>query len=143
MSNFAERLNGLIFEHDLNGKTFAAEVNISASCISEYLQGIHLPTLAKLLKMADYFNCSTDFLLGREEENPALTFKPCPPFSEQLEFLKEHFNCSAYHIYHNTDISKSGYYEWKSGKRQPTLENVVRLAELFECRVDFILGRES
>lgn len=143
MSEFSERLSGLMFERGLNGKEFAKEVNISASCISEYLQGIHEPTLERLIKIANYFNCSTDFLLGREEEKANLTFKPCPPFSKQLEFLKEYFKCSAYQIYHNTNVSKSGYYEWKSGIRQPSIENVIRLAEHFECRVDFILGREN
>ncbi|MDE5943011.1 MAG: helix-turn-helix transcriptional regulator, partial [Clostridia bacterium] len=40
------------------------------------------------------------------------------------------------------DISKGCYYEWLSGKRQATLENVIKLADRFDCRVDFILGRE-
>ncbi|MDE7265325.1 MAG: helix-turn-helix transcriptional regulator [Clostridia bacterium] len=59
-----------------------------------------------------------------------------------MKILKEKFGCNSYRIYHNTDISKSCYYEWLSGKRQPTLENVIKLADRFDCRVDFILGRE-
>jgi hypothetical protein len=142
MSEFSERLSELMFENNLNGKTLAQKLNISATCISTYLQGTYLPTVDKLIKFADFFKRSTDFLLGFEEENPNLTFKDCPPFCEQLEFLKEHFGCTAYQIYHNTGIAKSNYYEWKSGNHVPTLDNIIKLAQHFDCRVDFILGRE-
>lgn len=142
MSEFGERLGELIFDHRLNEKQFAENAGICVSCVSVYLQGKSLPTVESLVKIADYFQCSTDFLLGREEENKSVEFKPCPPFSEQLLFLKKHFKCSAYKIYHNTKIAKSSYYEWLSGDSQPNLENVINLAEYFDCSVDFILGRE-
>lgn len=143
MSEFGERLGELIFEKDLNEKQFAENVGICISCVSVYLQGKSMPTVASLVKIADYFNCSADFLLGREEENKSVKFKPCPPFPEQLLFLKSHFKCSAYQIYHNTNIAKSSYYEWLSGESQPLLDNIIKLAELFDCSVDFILGREA
>ena len=65
------------------------------------------------------------------------------PLMERLAFLKAYFACSSYEIYTKAEISKSSYYDWKSGKRQPTVENVIRLADYFGRRVDFILGRES
>lgn len=142
MSEFVERLDELMFEHNLNRKTLAQKLEISATCLTHYLQDRHIPTVEHLVKIADFFQCSTDFLLGRKEENRLLTFQPCPPFSQRLVFLKEYFACSSYQIYHNTNISKSSYYEWRSGKRQPTIENIVRLANYFDCRVDFVLGRE-
>lgn len=143
MSEFSERLEGLMSERNLNGKTLAQNVGISATCISHYLLDKHIPTVEHLVMLADYFNRSTDFLLGREEENLNLTFKTCPPFSEQIKFLKNFFKRTAYSIYNGTEVSKTCYYGWLSGKRQPTLENIVRLAGIFDCRVDFILGRES
>ena len=142
MLNFGERLAELICEQNIDKKTFAKNVGINATCISHFILGKHTPTVKSLIKIADYFNCSTDFLLGREEENRNLSFKKCPPFSEQLIFLKEKFNFRPDDIYNGTEIAKSSYYHWLEGK-QPTLDNIIRLANLFDCRVDFILGRES
>ena len=142
MSNFCERLEELINEHNLNKKTLAKNVGINATCISHYILGKSAPTIASLIKLADYFNCSTDLLLGREEENNNLTFKACPPFCEQILFLKEKFQFSPNDIYDGTEIAKSSYYNWLDGK-QPSLDNILRLANLFDCRVDFILGREN
>lgn len=143
MSEFVERLGGLMLEGNLNRKTLAQKLNINAACLTHYLQDRHVPTIEHLIKIADFFQRSTDFLLGREEENLSLTFQPAPPFSERLAFFKAYFHCSSYEIYTKTEISKSSYYDWKSGKRQPTVENVIKLADYFGRRVDFILGRET
>lgn len=142
MSEFSERLQGLITENNLDNKTLAKAAGINATCISHYLLGKRVPTVESLVKLADYFNRSTDFLLGREEENCNLTFKKCPPFKERLVFLKDYFNCTAYAIYNGTDIAKSSYYGWLGGEK-PTVENIIRLADLFDRRVDFIIGREN
>ncbi len=143
MSEFVERLNELIFESNLSRKDFAEKVDINAACVTHYLQGKRIPTVESLVKIADFFQCSTDFLLGREEDNRRICHKVCPPFSEQLAFLQKYFKQSPYQIYHNTEIPKSSFYEWLSGKRTPSLENVIRLADHFDCRVDFVLGREQ
>ncbi len=142
MSEFKERLSELMFDNNLSAKEFASNSGIDEACISFYLQGKSMPSVESLIKIAEYFNCSTDFLLGREEENKSIIFKTCPPFSERLKFLKNYYNCSSYKIYHNTKVAKSSYYDWLSGRRQPMLDNVIRLADLFGCRVDFVLGRE-
>lgn len=153
MSEFVERLEWLMFEQHLNKKTLAKNVSINATCISHYLLDKRVPTVENLVKLADYFQCSTDYLLGREEKFN-LKFKPCPPFREQIEFLKEHFHCSAYSIYSSTEntdgtanskpaISKSCYYRWINQGRKPSVDNVIKLADHFGCRVDFILGRET
>ena len=53
----------------------------------------------------------------------------------------QYFSVSAYKIYTNTNISKARFFEWKSGKRKPSLDNIIKLAEFFDCSVDFVLGR--
>lgn len=143
MSEFSERLSELILEHGLNRKLLAKNVGINASCITHYLQDTRIPTIKSLIMLAEYFNCSTDFLLGREEENKALTFKPCPLFSEQIALIAKHFCSSYYSFYHELKIPESTFFEWKNGSSQPTLESIIKIADHFDCRVDFILGREN
>ena len=144
LSKFTEILDYLMFENNLNKKTLAANVNIRATAFTNYFHHRHMPTVEVLLKIADYFNCSTDFLLGFEEENKNLTFKECPAFPEQLKFLIEYFKFhSAHAFYTSANIPKSVYYNWISGSKKPSLDNIIKLAEHFDRRVDFILGRET
>ena len=141
MSKLYIVLKDLMSEQELNIKMLAEKTGIDATCITQYLQAKHIPTVEHLVKLADFFNCSTDYLLGREEESNSLSFKACPPFNEQLEFLLKYFKCKSYYIYNNSGISKSRYYEWKNGTRQPSLDNVIKLADKLTCSLDFILGR--
>ena len=143
MSEFVERLNELINEQDLNQKMFAEKVGISEGSISLYLQDKHIPTVAHLIKMADFFHCSTDFLLGREEENARLTFKPVPPFSKQIVKLKNEFGGIVNHFVAKAKIARSSYFNWASSKYVPSLDNILSLANNLDCRVDYILGREA
>ncbi|MDE7265326.1 MAG: helix-turn-helix domain-containing protein [Clostridia bacterium] len=80
MSEFSERLGELMSERNLNRETFAEKSGVNKTCITHYLQGKSLPTVETLVKIADYFQRSTDFLLGREEENPRLNSKPARRF---------------------------------------------------------------
>ena len=142
MSNFVERLDDLIKEKGFNQQTFAKQVGISEGSISLYLSDKHIPTVEHLIKMADYFQCSTDFLLGREEYQQ-LKFKPCPPFCKQIINLKNEFGGIADRFVERAKIVRSSYFNWQSGKYIPSLDNILTLADNLDCRVDYILGRES
>ena len=74
---FRERLRKLMFSANqvqgLSGEKMAHGAGISYSTMTGYLSGKCLPGAEHLIKLADYFGVSTDYLLGREgyetEEN--------------------------------------------------------------------------
>ncbi len=144
LSKFAETLCDLMFEKsNMSAKALAAELNIPAPTITRYRKAQHVPNVENLVKIADYFNRSTDFLLGLETENSSLTFKRCPPFSLQIVYLTKHFNYTYYSFYHALRIPESTFFEWKNGSSKPTLESIKKIADFFDCRIDFVLGREN
>lgn len=144
LSKFAETLCDLMFEHNnLTAKELAHELGLPAPAITRYRKAQNLPNVENLVKLADYFHCSTDFLLGFENENPHLTFKPCPPFSEQIVFLTEYFKLNFYKFYRTVGIPESTFFEWKNGSAKPKIDSLKKIADHFDCRIDFILGRES
>lgn len=143
MSNFKETLEELLVINGYDQKTFSEKIKISDSCITNYIHNGTNPSIENLVKIADFFNCSTDFLLGREELNDKMSFKECPPFAERMHDLPKHFHCSVQEFYTKAKIARSSYFRWKNGERMPKLDNVIQIADEFDCRVDFILGRES
>ena len=64
---FGKRLQELRKEHRLNQKDFANAIGYSQSQISQWETGVNEPTASALTKIADYFNVSVDFLLGRSD----------------------------------------------------------------------------
>lgn len=67
---FCQRLNGLLRSaaavQGLNNRKIAADIGIPHTNLSAYKTGVTLPSTKRLIKLADYFGVSTDYLLGRE-----------------------------------------------------------------------------
>lgn len=38
-------------------------------------------------------------------------------------------------------VSQGNIGDWKSGKKKPNIDNIVRIADYFDVSVDFLLGR--
>ena len=95
-SKFAERLNDLIFEKGLQQNQLAEATGLTETSISQYARGITQPTIKSLVALADYFKCSTDFLLGDTDANSEKKFLQCPEFSVSLKRILADHNCSGY-----------------------------------------------
>jgi len=68
-----QRLKDLREDHDLVQKEVAAILGIDQRVYSNYETGKREIPVRHLLKLADYYNVSTDFILGRTNET-----KPYP-----------------------------------------------------------------
>jgi len=143
LSNFVERLSELIFDTETNATNLSLELGFANATISHYLTGRYLPAVENVVKLADYFNCTTDYLLGITDENHVCKFKLCPPFGERLLYVCEYYHVSRYQLRKMTGISETVMRYWVKGKTNPSIENVVKIAKTLNCSVDFVLGRES
>ncbi|MDE5601667.1 MAG: helix-turn-helix domain-containing protein [Clostridia bacterium] len=142
LSNFAERLNELIIEKDLTQSKLAESINVEPSTISRYLSKQNIPEIDILIRIADYFNCSVDFLIGRTEiVSSSKTYNECPQFSIQFKKLIKRLGVSRYELQKTTKISKSIMYYWETGINQPSIENLIKIADKYDYTLDFILGR--
>jgi len=61
----AERLKHLRLERDIPQLFFAMEIGISRGTYAKYETGINEPDLKTLVKIADYYHVSLDYLAGR------------------------------------------------------------------------------
>ncbi len=78
MKSVGEIMAELRTEKEMGQKELAALLNVSVGTISNYEKGVHYPDLDSLRKVADIFDVTIDYLLGR-------TGYRCPP-----ESLKEY-----------------------------------------------------
>lgn len=91
---FSERSKYLRKEKELSQVELAKALNISKACISMIEIGKNEPTAATLEKYADFFEVSTDYLLGREDDfgiiHPA-TVSPAPTLTQEEKQLLEDY----------------------------------------------------
>lgn len=65
---FLEIFNDLLKDNDLNRKKFSAECNIPYTTVVGWTTLGRLPDYTSLIKIADYFDCSLDYLTGRHQK---------------------------------------------------------------------------
>lgn len=62
---FGEFLAKLRKERGILQKQVAAYLNVTVATISNYEKGVHIPDINTLIKLADFYDVSTDYLLQR------------------------------------------------------------------------------
>lgn len=142
MSALSENLQELMSERGLTQTSLAEAMNTCSSKISSYITGKRAPNYDTFIRLIDFFHCSADFLLGLKEypcEN--VNYLPVQPFSERLRTVLKEMSCTQYSFAKQTKISWGVFYNWLSGKSNPSVDNLVKIAAHFDCSVDFLLGR--
>lgn len=64
-----ENLRKLREEFGLTQKELAEKMNVAKATVYFYEQNKVSPSTEMLIKLADYFNCSVDYLLGHQTKN--------------------------------------------------------------------------
>lgn len=62
------RIRELREEKGLSQSALASEINTSQRNIGRWENGENEPTYSQLVKLSDFFECSIDYLIGREDD---------------------------------------------------------------------------
>lgn len=106
---FKDRLCKILSDRGISRSQLSAALGYSPQAVSNWTLGKSSPDPDTLSKIADYFNCSTDYLLGRVDY-PELVIKKAPPES-------------------GADV---GNYAVNKGSPEFTAEEILRLKELLQ-----------
>lgn len=142
LSKLSENLQELMSERGLTQTSLAEAMHTCSSKISSYLTERRAPNYDTFVGFIEFFHCSADFLLGiKEYPCEDIDYLPVPPFSQRLRTVLKEMNCTQYSFIKQTKISWGVFYNWLSGKSNPSVDNLVKIASFFDCSVDYILGR--
>ncbi|WP_019227588.1 helix-turn-helix domain-containing protein [Sedimentibacter sp. B4] len=102
----SEIIRNLRIKNNLSSKELSKILNISESSVSLYESGKRKPSLGLIIKIADYFSVSTDYLLGlshKEYENNMAE----KDFSMLIENIVYFLEKSDYIVYDGKMVSKT------------------------------------
>lgn len=83
------RLKDLREDHDLKQSDVAKILNISQVSYGRYELGISEPTIESLIKLADFYNVSLDYLVGRSKTKENYVLVPEDLFVKLTSVIKE------------------------------------------------------
>jgi hypothetical protein len=133
-----------IFRLALEGKGIVAlkEIGVSGSIVRYWQRETKQVSLPNLLKLADCFGCTMDFLAGRSGNEMAFVPQTPPPFPQAFRRALAARGITRYKLTWNTKFSDNCIYSWDRGS-QPDLSAFVELADLLKGAIDYLVGREN
>lgn len=64
-------------------------------------------------------------------------------FNETLRQLRKENNLTQREIAAKIALLESTYQSYEAGRTEPPIETLIKLADIFECSVDYLLGRAN
>lgn len=140
----SEQLTELMNEDGYCQSSLAKAMKTPRAKISLYMSGKSVPDFKYLVALIEFFNCSADFMIGlTDEPDRENVYKAIPPFNRRLRELFSRTGKSQYSLVKDKGVSWNTLHGWLTGKSLPSIENLKKLANFFNCSVDYILGRET
>jgi len=140
---FNERLSELLEEKYLSAEALAKQIGLSGSIVSRWRRkGNVSPKLEHLLRVAEFFNCSLNFLCGRTEDENVFNKAAAPKFSERLRQLIKESKLPVSRVSKDSNLSRYNFYDWFNGAA-PLSSSLCILADYFDCSIDYLVGLED
>lgn len=141
LSKISERLSELMFEKEIDSKSLAHALGVYVTTVRGWKRGAKYLRLKDLLSLADYFNCSLDFITKRTEKQLDYIPKACPPLYERLRSVMSEKGKTAYQMERETKIKDSYLSKWKH-RQSVHILSLIEIADYLEVSLDYLVGRD-
>lgn len=138
---FLTNLKEMIADKNMSFRAFSIDIGIHARTMGRWYFD-RSPNCKSVVKIADYFNCSVDYLLDRTDKPEFVPTLATVSFYERFTLLKDRNKFSNHFIAKQCEIRPSGMVRWKNGTI-PEFEVMVKLCDVFCCSFDYLVGRSD
>ena len=108
-----KRLEELLNEKKISPEELSSKLKFSGRArVYEWLRGDYIPQFENLIKLADFFECSLEYLIGRTEYISERNFKITQPFDVQLKKIMKSKNVSQYKMIKDKVVNSSHFNLW-------------------------------
>jgi len=144
MNNLTQLIKDYCIDNETNIKQFANLVKISNSLVYKYVNEKVKPTFNNLVKLANFFTCSIDYLVGLDNNYRYVEPKQANKnlFFERYNNLLSNKNATHYKMAQSKNFSNSSHLDWKNGSI-PYIDTLIEIAKFFDVTIDYLLGRSD
>ena len=140
---FQKRFYDIINESDYKKTELVKLIPISQSTLSNALAYGIIPSVKTLIKIADFFDISINYLLGKTDEEEFEKSSSNTSFHERFESLCSEKEVTHYKVAADCLFDKSNISKWFSKNFLPELEIIELLCDYFNVSPDYLLGRSD
>ncbi len=139
--SFQKRFKSLLEDSDYSRSEIAKLIPLSQSTLSNALTYGIIPSTKTLIKIADFFDISINFLLGKTDIEDFYKSSSPASFLSRFESLCSEKEVTHYKVAADCLFDKSNISRWISKGFLPELEILELLCDYFNVSPDYLLGR--
>ena len=142
MNEFQERLQDLLVENELSRLQLSKKIGISFETLNGYFNKGFYPELSVAIKIADYYDCSLQYLMGLTEDYQT-SDKNNLSFIDTIKKLLSENNLSIEKFMKALNMSEANYYRWKNKNNNPAMQSLIAIAKFFDVSIDYLVGHHK
>lgn len=147
MDTFARRIREQREKRGISQNEMAIILNIKETAYQHYEYGRVKPKVETLTKMAEFFEVSTDFLLGLTDNNETKRSKFEDNIKKSISTIlraeRKKIGITQKQMADQLNLGYTTYQQYENCKRMPMNESLVRMANYFHMEMDTLLGRKK
>jgi len=159
MLTFSKQLKALRKERKLTQRELAEILGLKLRSYQQYEYRETTPSYEGLIRIADFFGVSLDYLIGREWKTPEVQPEEADAditgeepsdesakeneasFAERLRLLRKERKIKQKDMAEHLNMSLRGYQCYEYGRCYPEVSGLLSMADFFGVSVDYLLGR--
>ena len=138
MNQFQERLQDLLIENDLSRLQLSKNIGVSFETLNGYFNRDFYPELSVAIKIAQYFGCSIDYLMGLSDEFSVIERNDMSFVNTLKKLLKDN-NLSIETLMKNLHMSEANFYRWQRKSSVPSMSSLIAIAKYFDVSIDYLV----
>ena len=147
IERFAERFKELMLSEQISRRALSVKTGLQRKSILNWLEGKYFPRYDALIKLADFFNVSIDYLLGKDKFNESsVVVSKCPIKEVPLRFLKilssfiEREGYTKYRLAKLLGMGQTTLNRWFAMGSMPETATLIKISLLMNESVDYPLS---
>lgn len=138
MSN---RIKELLTSTSAKNYEIIEKLKIDQSVFYDWKNNAVLPKFDNLIKLADYFGVSVDYLMGRTDDLNEYHTKNLIPFGTNLSNILNNKQITKYRLFKDCNFDTSLKRDWFTNNRKPNVTNLLKMADYLNISMDELMGR--
>lgn len=134
---FNEILKKLMTEKNISNYRLAKEIGVSNSTIANWLNGVSRPNDEKLQKLADYFDVSVDYLIGRTNNEKDISNQE---IAKKISAISKEKGITLSFICAKIGTRRQFFADVKSGNSSISPDRLAQIAEILGTTPEYLCG---
>lgn len=141
----AEIITEYCYENNITIKQLANKLNMQSTHLYSYVNGNTLPNIETIVKIANFIDCSIDYLVGLDTNPKSFNFShnfDKSKFFVRYDALLTKNKIKNHKLALKLNFAPAGYKHWKNGAI-PHLDTLYEIAKYFNVSIDYLIGRSD